>query len=417
MIFKILAWLAVIWIGLWLLSQLLSWLPLIVFVIGGAIALCCVYALLPENFRLPGVEQWLNPNWKTIPVAPSTNPSSSISTFSPESSLPSTTPTPQTPIQPLPPQPPLDFSRAIARTGGKLPDRETLAAKLREKVIGQEIAVDTLVRVVLGKLAAQNNPKPLVILLPGPTGTGKTEMSKALAEALDAKLTRFDMGEYAESFKASNLFGSAKGYVGSEDGGALPNAIRQSKKRCVLLFDEVEKAHQSLWRQMLAFFDEGRTADTLGSVVAPKDTICLLTSNLQADKIGENPDAAKDILKQSGYFPPEFLGRIDKIIPLLRLGAADTARLTVMLAKRVADRYGISLIIEQEALEELVNVTFDEGEKYGGRGIQEKILDLLGDDFIDLQGDRISHARLVVRGDRLKAVSLVQTIERTQFEE
>ncbi len=88
-----------------------------------------------------------------------------------------------------------------------------------------------------------------------------------------------------------------------------------------------------------------------------------------------------------------------------------------MLAKRVADRYGISLIIEQEALEELVNVTFDEGEKYGGRGIQEKILDLLGDDFIDLQGDRISHARLVVRGDRLKAVSLVQTIERTQVEE
>lgn len=417
MIFKILAWLAVIWIGLWLLSQLLSWLPLIVFVIGGAIALCCVYALLPENFRLPGVEQWLNPNWKTIPIAPSTNPSSSSSTFSPESSLPSTTPTPQTPIQPLPPQPPLDFSRAIARTGGKLPDRETLAAKLREKVIGQEIAVDTLVRVVLGKLAAQKNPKPLVILLPGPTGTGKTEMSKALAQALEAKLTRFDMGEYAESFKASNLFGSAKGYVGSEDGGALPSAIRQSKKRCVLLFDEVEKAHQSLWRQMLAFFDEGRTADTLGSVVAPKDTICLLTSNLQADKIGENPDAAKDILKQSGYFPPEFLGRIDKIIPLLRLSAADTARLTVMLAKRVADRYGISLIIEQEALEELVNVTFDEGEKYGGRGIQEKILDLLGDDFIDLQGDRISHARLVVRGDRLKAVSLVQTIERTQVEE
>ena len=173
MIIKFLAWLAVIWIGLWLLSQLLSWLPLIVFVIGGAIALCCVYALLPENFRLPGVEQWLNPNWKTIPVAPSTNPSSSISTFSPESSLPSTTPTPQTPIQPLPPQPPLDFSRAIARTGGKLPDRETLAAKLREKVIGQEIAVDTLVRVVLGKLAAQKNPKPLVILLPGPTGTGR----------------------------------------------------------------------------------------------------------------------------------------------------------------------------------------------------------------------------------------------------
>ena len=415
MIFKILAWLAVIWIGLWLLSQLLSWLPLIIFAIGGAIALCCVYALLPENFRLPGIEQWLNPDWKPIPITPSTDTSNGTSTSSPESSQPSTTPTPQAPQ--LSPQPPLDFSRATVRTGGKLPDREALTSKLKEKVIGQEIAIDTIVRVVLGKLASEKNPKPLVVMLPGPTGTGKTEISKALADALGTKLTRFDMGEYAESFKASNLFGSAKGYVGSEDGGALPSAIRQSKKRCVLLFDEVEKAHQSLWRQMLAFFDEGRTADTLGSVIAPKDTICLLTSNLQADKIGENPDAAKDILKQSGYFPPEFLGRIDKIIPLLRLGAADTARLTVMLAKRVADRYGISLIIEEEALEELVNVTFDEGEKYGGRGIQEKILDLLGDDFIDLQGDRISHARLVVRGDRLRAVSLVQTIERTQVEE
>lgn len=413
MIIKFLAWLAVIWIGLWLLSQLLSWLPLIIFAIGGAIALCCVYALLPENFRLPGIEQWLNPDWKPIPITPSTDTSNGTSTSSPESSQPSTTPTPQAP-QLLSPQPPLDFSRATVRTGGKLPDREALTSKLKEKVIGQEIAIDTIVRVVLGKLASEKNPKPLVVMLPGPTGTGKTEISKALADALGTKLTRFDMGEYAESFKASNLFGSAKGYVGSEDGGALPTAIRQSKKRCVLLFDEVEKAHQSLWRQMLAFFDEGRTADTLGSVVAPKDTICLLTSNLQADKIGENPEAAKDILKQSGYFPPEFLGRIDKIIPLLRLGAADTARLTVMLAKRVADRYGISLIIEQEALEELVNVTFDEGEKYGGRGIQEKILDLLGDDFIDLQGDRISHARLIVRADRLRAVSLVQTIDRTQ---
>lgn len=408
MIFKILAWLAVIWIGLWLLSQLLSWLPLIVLLIGGTIALCCIYALLPDNFRLPGIEQWLNPDWKAVPIAPSPAISgTSVSgTSSPDSSQP---PTVQTPVQ-LPPQPQLDFSRVMGSTRGKLPDREELTAKLKEKVIGQEMAVDTLVRVVLGKLASEKNPKPLVVLLPGPTGTGKTEMSKALAQALDAKLTRFDMGEYAESFKASNLFGSAKGYVGSEDGGALPTAIRQSKKRCILLFDEVEKAHQSLWRQMLAFFDEGRVADTLGSVVAPKDTICLLTSNLMADKIGENPDAAKDILRQANYFPPEFLGRIDKIIPLLRLGAADTARLTVMLAKRVADRYGISLIVEQEALEELVNVTFDEGEKYGGRGIQEKIMDLLGDDFLDLQGDLISHARLIVKEDRLKAVSFIQTI-------
>lgn len=396
MIFKVIWWLIIVWIGFWILTQVLAWLPLILFFLAGAVALCCVYALLPESFRLPAVERWLNSGWETIPPVPSLPNGSGSSQPDNSGSL--------HPAQPAQPQ--LDFN-IVPRTGGKLPDREALTAKLKEKVIGQEAAIDTLVRVVLGKLAAQKNPKPLVILLPGPTGTGKTEISKALAEALGTKLVRFDMGEYAESFKASNLFGSAKGYVGADEGGALPNAIRHSKRRCVLLFDEVEKAHQSLWRQMLAFFDEGRVSDTLGTILTPKDTICLLTSNLEADKVAQNPDSAKEILKLCGYFPPEFLGRIDKIIPLLRLNAADTARLTVMLAKRVADRYGITLLIEQESLEELVSLTFDEGEKYGGRGIQEKILDLLSDDFIDLQGERITQAQLVVRGERLKAELLV----------
>ncbi|MDJ0576591.1 MAG: AAA family ATPase, partial [Xenococcaceae cyanobacterium MO_234.B1] len=290
--------------------------------------------------------------------------------------------------------------------GGKLPDREELKAKLKQKVIGQEAAIDTLVRMVMGKLAAKNS-KPLVVFLPGPTGTGKTELSKALAEALETKLTRFDMGEYAESHKASNLFGSPKGYVGSTDGGALPNALRQSKKRCVLLFDEVEKAHSSLWRQMLAFFDEGRVSDTIGQTLAPKNTICLLTSNIEADKIADNPESAKDIIKQCGYFPPEFLGRIDKVIPLLRLGEADTARLTVVLAKKVASEFDISLIIEQEALEHLVNVTFDEAQKYGGRGIMEKVKDLIADDLVDLQGNSIFQARLVVKENQLRAVPLL----------
>ena len=215
------------------------------------------------------------------------------------------------------------------------------------------------------------------------------------------------MGEYAESHKASNLFGSPKGYVGSSDGGALPNALRDSKRRCVLLFDEVEKAHSSLWRQMLAFFDEGRVSDTIGQTVAPKNTICLLTSNIEADKIAENPESAKDIIKQCGYFPPEFLGRIDKVIPLLRLSAADTGKLTVVLAKKVASEFDINLIIEQEALENLVNVTFDEAQKYGGRGIMEKVKDLIADDLVDLQCKSIFQARLVVKENRLKAVPLL----------
>ncbi|NJO93960.1 MAG: AAA family ATPase, partial [Hydrococcus sp. RM1_1_31] len=90
----------------------------------------------------------------------------------------------------------------------------------------------------------------------------------------------------------------------------------------------------------------------------------------------------------------------------LRLNANDTARLTVVLAKKVADRYGLSLIVEQEALEELVNATYEDAQQYGGRGVMEKIGDLLTDDFLDLQGQRVSQARLVLEGERLKAVAL-----------
>lgn len=402
MIFKVTGWLIVGWLAFLIISQVLAWLPLIVLFIGSAIALCCVYALLPENFRLPSIEGWLNPDWQPQ-LAPSSGSPSSPSSDSPQSPG-FTSPSPPQAIQPD-----LDFSRII-RAGAKLPDRETLIAKLKQKVIGQEVAIDTLVRVVMGKLAAQKSVKPLVVMLPGPTGTGKTEISKALAEALGVKLIRFDMGEFAESFKASNLFGSAKGYVGSDEGGALAKEIRRSKKRFVVLFDEVEKAHQSLWPQMLAFFDEGRVTDTLGTVEAPKDTICLLTSNLQAEKIGANPELAKEILKEGRYFPPEFLGRINKIIPLLRLTQEDVAKLTVLLAKRVADSYGLSLIIEQEALAELVDATQEDEEKYGGRGILEKIGDLLTDDFLDLQGERITQARLVVGNERLKAVPLSESL-------
>ena len=419
MLFKIIGWCIAGWLIFWLLGNLLGLilisLPTIFFLVFTAITGLFIYSLLPKTKRNQAFENWLGiePQSNNIPVydAPVGNvsvddaPPQKPDNNTPVNDVIPPKPTP-TPKEPKLIQPELQFDTIRFNPGGKLPDRAELKAKLKQKVIGQEAAIDTLVRMVMGKLAAKNS-KPLVVFLPGPTGTGKTELSKALAEALETKLTRFDMGEYAESHKASNLFGSPKGYVGSTDGGALPNALRQSKKRCVLLFDEVEKAHSSLWRQMLAFFDEGRVSDTIGQTLAPKNTICLLTSNIEADKIADNPESAKDIVKQCGYFPPEFLGRIDKVIPLLRLGEADTARLTVVLAKKLASEFDISLIIEQEALEHLVNVTFDEAQKYGGRGIMEKVKDLIADDLVELQGNSIFQARLVVKEDRLRAVPLL----------
>ena len=485
---KILVWLGIACLAIWILSFVVMLLPILaVFLfklIVAAAALCSLYALMPPRLRIQSIERWLNPNLKAkdiksaqelvtqgIPVAVGVGATPSTgfpTTYTPTSSnVPSSTDdsapdeatsnfengvtpeteksnsngkksddvvaedkdplteqkeTPNLPTDDLPPptlprfddpvddemtrpvQPDLDFSIIRPRIGGKLPTRDELKGKLQSKVIGQQAAIDTLVRVVLGKLAAEKNPKPLVVFLPGPTGTGKTEISKALADALETRLVRFDMGEYAESHSASNLFGSPKGYVGSTEGGALPNALRQSKRCCVLLFDEVEKANQGLWRQLLAFFDEGRVSDTLGQVKAPKNTICLLTSNLDAEKIAERPESAKEILKHGGYFPPEFLGRIDKIIPLLTLSGADLAKLTVLQTKRLADRFGITLIIEQEALEELVSATYEEAKKFGGRGIMERVSDLLTDDLLDLQCDRVSHARLVIEEERLKAV-------------
>ena len=422
MLIKSIGWLLAALLLVWLLGILLALIPVIFFLLLTAVALLFLYSLFPDQFRIHTFEQWLGiKQLKTVPVdalpvdtTSGNSPSADKDKSEPaEDGEPNSTTTKLKPPKISQPQqqeelvqPELQFDTIRFNFGGRLPDREELLAKLKQKVIGQEAAIDTLVRMVMSKLAAKN-PKPLVIFLPGPTGTGKTELSKALAEALETKYTRFDMGEYAESHKASNLFGSPKGYVGSTDGGALPNALRQSKKRCVLLFDEVEKAHSSLWRQMLAFFDEGRVSDTLGQCNAPKNTICLLTSNIEADKIAENPDSAKDIIKQCGYFPTEFLGRIDKVIPLLRLGEADTARLTVVLTKKVASDFDISLIIEQEALEELVNITFDEAQKYGGRGIMEKVKDMISNDLVDLQIRRIYQARLVVQQERLRAVPLL----------
>ena len=419
MIFKILAWIIFGWLVFIILGNLLALIPaissLLFFWLFTGVTLLFVYSLLPRDKRNRNFESWLGIEPQTaIPVddvttdeSELTSPSDNIqSPLPPEIKQPQIDPLPQEPelIQPQ-----LNFDDIRYTSNYKLPDREELKAKLKQRVIGQDAAIDTLVRMVLGKLASTSK-KPLVIFLPGPTGTGKTELSKALEKALDTKLTRFDMGEYAESHKASNLFGSPKGYVGSEEGGALPNAIRHGQKNCLLLlFDEVEKAHSSLWRQMLAFFDEGRVSDNLGQCDAPTNTICILTSNIKADKIAEKPESAKRIIKDCGYFPTEFLGRIDKVIPLLRLDQKGTAELTVRLARILAKDYGINLIIEQEPLEKLVNSTYEQAQEYGGRGIIDELKDLLGDDLFDLQSQRVYQARLIVENDKLKVVPLLVT--------
>lgn len=403
MIWRLMQWGFLLSLVFYIGSTVISLLPFVLFLGAATVAVCCVYALLPENLRLPSLEMWLYPDWeppiKPAPIRPP--PTFDLPTNSKNDTTSSTNV--KTPAREPPKQPPLDFENIpIAR--GRLPSREQLIAFLKSKVIGQDEAIETVVRYVQGKLASQDDSKPLVILLAGTTGTGKTELCKAVPEAFGTKLIRFDMGEYADSFKAANLMGSAKGHVGSDEGGALPNAIRHSKTYCILLFDEVEKANPNLWRQLLAFFDEGRLTDTLGTVTAPANTICLMTSNLAAEEIGKNPDAVKSILREAKFFSPEFLGRVNKVIALPRLSKANMARLTVIIARKVAARYSINLVIEPDVLPQLVQETFEEAEQYGGRGIEEKIMDLLIDNLVDMQAERIAQARLVVIDEKLRAV-------------
>ncbi len=195
-----------------------------------------------------------------------------------------------------------------------LVNREMLVSKLKQKVAGQDAGIEALVLVMLGKLYSNAPKKPLVVLLPGPGASTKSEVSIALAEALETNLVRFNLVNYANSYTSRQLFGCTKGYVGSEQGGDLPNALRQMNNSCVFLFDGIEDLRQSLWPQFLDFLDEGRASDMLGGVTAPKDTICLVASSIKSQEIGNNPDTAKEILRQSNYFSPEFLGRVNKVI-------------------------------------------------------------------------------------------------------
>ena len=255
---------------------------------------------------------------------------------------------------------------------------------LHKRVIGQDEAVEDVSEAIMRSRAGISDPKKPIgsFLFLGPTGVGKTELAKSLAECLfddEKNLIRIDMSEYMEKYSTSRLIGAPPGYVGYEEGGQLTEAVRR-KPYSVVLFDEIEKAHPDVFNILLQVLDDGRITDSQGRTVDFKNTIIILTSNLGSEYIlegitdrGEISEEAKekvnDLLKKS--FRPEFLNRLDEIVFYKPLKKEEVTKildlLIVDLEKRLEDKH-ITLELTDKAKEYLIDNGYDE--VYGARPLK-----------------------------------------------
>ena len=259
-----------------------------------------------------------------------------------------------------------------------------LDAELHKRVIGQDEAVEKVADAILRSKAGIKDPtKPIgSFLFLGPTGVGKTELAKSLAEALfdnEQNMVRIDMSEYMEKYSVSRLIGAPPGYVGYEEGGQLTEAVRR-KPYSVVLFDEIEKAHPDVFNVMLQILDDGRVTDSQGRTVDFKNTILIMTSNIGSHYLldGAKEDGSIDeanvqmvMSELRGHFRPEFLNRLDEIItfsPLTKSNVCGIMELLISdLNKRLADRE-ISICMTEEAKEFAIAQSYDAA--YGARPLK-----------------------------------------------
>ena len=268
--------------------------------------------------------------------------------------------------------------------------------RLGQRVIGQKDAIKAVsnaVRRARAGLQDENRPIGSFLFL-GPTGVGKTELSKALAEFLfddENAIQRIDMSEYMEKHSVARLIGAPPGYVGYEEGGQLTEAVRR-RPYSVVLFDEVEKAHPDVFNALLQVLDDGRITDGQGRTVDFRNTVIILTSNIGSQFIQDIANAeqrealVRDALKQ--HFRPEFINRLDEIIIFDRLEARDLDQIVKIQVARVVERLrklNISLQLSDEAVRKLADEGYDPvyGARPLKRAIQHLVLDPLSLDMLD----------------------------------
>ena len=295
----------------------------------------------------------------------------------------------------------------------KLAESETqrlqkLEAILHKRVIAQEEAVTAVAKAVRrGRVGLQDPSRPIgSFLFLGPTGVGKTELSKALAEVLfgrEEAMIRVDMSEYMEKHSVSKLIGAPPGYVGHDDGGQLSEKVRRNPYT-VILFDEIEKAHPDVFNILLQVLDDGRITDSQGRTVDFKNTVIIMTSNAGASSIvspkrlgfasvddeKQNYEAMKGSVMEEvkRMFKPEFLNRIDEIIVFHALNKEQMKKIVSLLFKELSQRcerqLGIRLKIRDSVKAHIVETSYDV--KYGARplkrAIQTKIEDVLADEIL-----------------------------------
>ena len=303
---------------------------------------------------------------------------------------------------------------------------KNLDLELKKRVIGQDDAVEALARAIKrARVGLQNENRPIgSFMFLGPTGVGKTELTKALAENLfgnENQLIRLDMSEFMEAHSVSKLIGSPPGYVGYDEGGQLTEQVRR-KPYSIVLFDEIEKAHPDVFNMLLQILDDGRLTDSTGRTVSFKNTVIIMTSNAGARNIVEHhsigfmnkEDSKKDYEKTRDevmaelkkIFRPEFLNRLDDIIVFKKLSNESIEKITkIMLDEFIKrlEKKNIKVDVSDDVIKYISKVGFDD--TYGARplrrAIQSKIEDKFAEEMLDGNIKEDSNVNIDLNDDKI----------------